>query len=149
MTPQGSRHATAVRLVEEALRQAFGQGFDVRVQLPLAIDPDSEPEPDLAVVPGSPRDYKDAHPRTAVLVVEVADATLAFDRERRARLYARAGIQDYWVLNLVERQLEVHRTPTTSGQSPRYQDIRTITASQSIAPLGCPDVSIAVADLLP
>lgn len=149
MTPQGSNHATAISLVENTLRAAFGSGFVVRVQMPLAFDPDSEPEPDLAVVVGAPRDYKNAHPQTAVLVVEVADATLAYDRERKAELYARAGIPEYWILNLVDRQLEAHRGPITAGQSFRYQDVRTISVSQSIAPLAFLHATITVTDLLP
>ena len=87
MTPQGSEHATAIRLAEEQLRTALG--FDVRVQMPLALAPDSAPEPDLAVVVGAPRDYREAHPQSAVLIVEVSDATLSFDRERKARLLCR------------------------------------------------------------
>ena len=105
MTPQGSGHATAVRLVEDALRNLFNVGFDVRVQMPLALGTDSEPEPDVAVVVGPPRDYRDEHPRVAILVVEVADSTLSLDRERKAALYARAGIQEYWLLNLTDRCL--------------------------------------------
>src|SRR5437867_4329816 len=70
MTPQGSLHATAVRLAEEALRAAFGAGYDIRVQMPLALDPSSEPEPDVAVVRGSPRDYRDAHPAPGPVAAE-------------------------------------------------------------------------------
>lgn len=81
--------------------------------------------------------------------MEVADATLAFDRERKARLYARANIQDYWVLNLADKQLEVYHTPVTSGQLSQYRAIRTFSASQAITPLGRPDTPIAVTDLLP
>lgn len=77
------------------MRVAFGRGFDVRCQLPLAIDDHSEPEPDLAVVTGSPRDYRDAHPRTALLIVEVADSSLDFDRTRKLAGYARNGIPEY------------------------------------------------------
>ena len=86
MTPQGSLHATAVVLVEEALRAAFAAGYVIRVQMPLALDPSSEPEPDVAVVRGSPRDYRDAHPTSALLVVEVANATLGYDRDQKGSL---------------------------------------------------------------
>lgn len=148
MTPQGSTHATAVRLAEEALRSAFGQGFDVRVQMPLALDPDSEPEPDLAVVVGSPRDYRDAHPRTAVLVVEVADATLAYDRERKARMYAAAGIPEYWVLNLIDRCLEIHRDPAGATGS-GYVNRIVVGVGHSASPLAHPTVPVQLSDLLP
>lgn len=150
MTPQGSGHATAVSLMEEALRTVFGQGFLVRVQMPLALDPESEPEPDVAVVVGEARDYRDEHPRTAVLVVEVADTSISFDRERKAALYARAGIQEYWLLNLTDRCLEVFRAPQAiASADARYHSRRVAGAGESVAPLGCPTASLSVTDLLP
>jgi Uma2 family endonuclease len=150
MTPQGSAHATAVRLVEDALRTAFGRGFDVRVQMPLALDPDSEPEPDLAVVIGTPRDYRDSHPHTAVLIVEVADTTLPYDRERKARLYAAAGIPEYWVLNLIDRCLEVHRDPApTESEEKRYRTRFAVPSAETVSPLSCPNTPVAVSELLP
>lgn len=81
LTPQGSRHATTIPLVEGALRKIFDARFHIRIQTPLALGEWSEPEPDIAIVPGSPRDYRDRHPTTAILVVEVSDATLKLDRE--------------------------------------------------------------------
>src|SRR2546423_651001 len=78
--PQYSPHATAVRLVQKALERAFSAGWDVRPQLPFALDDDSEPEPDAVVVPGEPRDYAAAHPSHCVLLVEVVDSSLLFDR---------------------------------------------------------------------
>jgi Uma2 family endonuclease len=88
------------------------------VQTPLAFDPDSEPEPDLAVVVGTPRDYRAHHPTTAVLIMEVSDTTLAFDRRQKGSLYARAGILDYWILNLNRRMLEVYRSPIADPVAP-------------------------------
>jgi Uma2 family endonuclease len=152
MTPQKSRHATAVRLADIAMRQAFGDQFDVRTQLPLALDPASEPEPDVAVVAGSPRDYRDAHPSTALLIVEVADASLAFDRAVKASLYARARITDFWLLNLMDEVLEVHRDPEPSTEARhgwRYATIEPYRARDRVAPLARPDRFISVADLLP
>ncbi len=128
MAPQASLHATGVRLAEDALRVAYGNQFDVRAQLPLAIDGCSEPEPDLAVVTGSPRDYRDAHPTTAVLIVEVADSSLQFDRTRKLALYARNGIPDYWILNLIDGMLEVHRDP--AGDSYRNRTVLTASGGQ-------------------
>jgi Uma2 family endonuclease len=109
--PQGGPHATAVGLAEDALREAFGAGWTVRAQSPIALDEDSEPEPDIAVVPGSRRDHRRAHPSHPVLIVEVADSSLEFDRSEKAGLYARAGIADYWILNLGGQVLEVYREP--------------------------------------
>jgi Uma2 family endonuclease len=152
VTPQKSRHATAVSLVEIALRRGFGAPVVVRTQLPLALDPASEPEPDVAVVAGSPRDYRDAHPSGALLVVEVADTTLAFDRTVKASLYARAGIADYWVLNLVDEQLEVHREPRQATDAVRdwgYSAVERHGREARVAPLARPEHFIVVADLLP
>jgi Uma2 family endonuclease len=152
VTPQKSRHATAVRLAETTLRHAFGDQFDVRSRLPLALDPASEPEPDVAVVAGSPRDYRDAHSSTALLIVEVADASLVFDRTTKASLYARAGIPDYWLLNLVDEIIEVHRKPERSIDAPlgwRYAAVERYASRDRVAPLARPDRFIAIQDVLP
>ncbi len=144
MAPQKSRHATAVTLLAEQLRSVMGSGYTIRVQLPLALDERSEPEPDIAVVPGSPRDYRDAHPSRAVLIVEVADASLAYDRIRKLAAYARAGIPEYWILDLNTATLEVCRQPMGDA----YAERRLLQAQHRVAPLaGMRD--IAVADFLP
>lgn len=147
MSPQSAPHMAAIRLVEEALRAAFGPGFDVRVQGPLALGPDSEPEPDVAVVRGGPRDYRDHHPtgQDAVLVVEVADASLRFDRERKGKVYAAARVPEYWVVNLESRVLEVYREP----EQGRYTSCLVYGPGDAVAPLFSPRAHIAVADLLP
>lgn len=145
LPPQSTRHFTAIRLAAQTLGTAFGNGYDVRTQGPIAIDGHSEPEPDIAVVTGSPRDYADAHPRAAVLIVEVADSSLGFDRVRKKRLYARNGIQDYWILDLSAARLEVYRDPHGDD----YLSIRTLARDQHIAPLAVPASKIQVAELLP
>jgi Uma2 family endonuclease len=132
-------------LVEEALRAAFGSGFDVRAQLPLAVDDRSEPEPDIAVVVGSPRDYRDSHPKTALLVVEVADSSVEFDRTRKLAMYARNGIEEYWILNLEARALEVYRQPCGS----KYRDRRILDNSRQITPLHATGRPVPVSNLLP
>jgi Uma2 family endonuclease len=152
MSPQNSPHSTGMSLTAETLRVAFSEGFHVRVQMPMALDSHSEPEPDLAVVRGSPRDYRDAHPSSALLVVEVADSTLAYDRDQKGSLYARAEIADYWILNLVERRLEMYRDPVSSPQARygwSYRSVQHYLAEEYISPLAAPRARIAVADLLP
>ena len=145
MSPERSRHATAVDLALACLRAAFGPGFTIRVQHPLSLGDRSEPEPDLAVVEGGPRDYTDRHPSGAALVVEVADTSLEHDRVRKARIYARAGIPEYWIVNLAEERLEIHRDPGPEG----YRS-RTISGRpDSVAALAASLASIAVSDLLP
>jgi len=145
LNPQGSFHATAVRLVEDALRLTFGAGFDVRAQLPIALGTHSEPEPDVAVVPGSPRDYRETHPSTAVLIVEVADTTLEYDRVRKGGIYARADIPDYWLINLVDRCVEVYRDPVQGS----YQAGTRFMPGDRISPLAARNAPLAVADMLP
>ena len=150
--PQGSGHFAAIRAVEEALRAAFGVGWDVRGQGPVALDEESEPEPDVAVVPGSFRDYVAAHPSRPVLVVEVSESSLALDRHHKGSVYARAGLDDYWIVNLVDRVLEVHRNP---GPDPaasfgwRYQSVEALERGASVSPLALSGARIRVADLLP
>ena len=150
--PQGSPHAVAVRLAEDVMRAAFGPGWEVRAQMPVALDDESEPEPDVAVCAGRPRDYLAGHPSQPVLLVEVAEASLAFDREHKGSLYARAQVPDYWIVNLVDHVLEVHRDPTPSAGAPygwRFSTLLRLGAADSISPLAAPHARIAVADLLP
>ena len=152
MTPQGSAHATGVSLAQEALRAAFGPRVYVRVQLPLALGSDSEPEPDVAIVTGSVRDYREAHPQSALLVVEVADTTLPYDRDVKGSLYARAGVPECWLVNLAEALVEVHRDPILMPQARfgwQYRSVDRFGPGHSIALLSLPRVRIAVADLLP
>ncbi len=105
----------------------------------------AKPETDVAVVTGSMRDYRDAHPATAVLIVEVADTTVSFDRGRKKALYGRAGIAEYWILNLADSQLEVSR----HAQGASYAEQQSVPPGNRIAPLACHDCPIAVDDLLP
>jgi Uma2 family endonuclease len=143
MTPQGSVHATVIQLVHDALRLAFGPAYSIRPQLPIALAPDSEPEPDLAVVMGNPMVYWDAHPATALLLVEVSDTTLEHDRRRKGSLYARVDIQDYWIVNLIDRCLEVYREPHQGS----YRSCQRFFAGDSLAPLAAPEALISVADI--
>jgi Uma2 family endonuclease len=152
MSPMGSLHATAVALTARVLEKAFGQDAFVRWQMPLATGETSEPEPDVAVVAGDVRDYRGAHPATAIVVVEVADTSLAYDRTHKASVYAKAGIADYWTVNLIDRQLEVHRGPRIDAARPfgfGYADVKILSSADSISPLSAPQVTIRVADLLP
>ena len=145
MSPQKGPHATGILLVTEALRAAFPRGYQIRVQLPLILGDEAEPEPDLAVVPGDPRDYVQAHPATAVLIVEVSDSSSFHDRERKRALYARSGIPEYWILDVVADRLKVHRDPDAGS----YRTGLVLEAGDTIAPLASPGATIAVADLLP
>ncbi len=152
--PQNSPHSTALSLTLEALCLAFPVGFVVRPHLPLNIGSLSQPEPDLAVVVGSARDYGSAQPdaANAVLVVEISDSTLLPDQTTKAALYARAGIGEYWIVNLPERVLEVHRQPASIAGAllaHGYQQITRLSEAETVAPLAAPASAITVADLLP
>jgi Uma2 family endonuclease len=153
MAPQKDIHAIAVGLARSAAALAFPSGVWIREQLPLQIGNSSEPEPDVSVIKGSPRDFKGiGHPQTALLVVEVSLTTLLFDRARKANLYASAGIGDYWIINLVNGTLEIRRNPVADPASPlghRFDTTTILTASDRVSPLAAPSANIAVADLLP
>ena len=145
-------HASSSRLAHALLQRIFGEGWDIRPALPLDTGRRSLIEPDLAVVPGSIRDYLQVHPTTAALVVEISETTLRKDRTIKVHLYAQAGLADYWIVNLVDRQLEVHRNP---GPDParrgrfHYADVTIVAESGRIAPLAAPGSVLNVADLLP
>jgi Uma2 family endonuclease len=149
---QSPAHATAIRLAREAFEHAFGPGWDVRTRAPITLDEESEPEPDMAVVPGGPRDYLAAHPSCPPLVLEVAEATLAFDRDHKSSLYARAQIPDYWLVNLPDRVLHVYRDPALDADAPygwQYATALILGGGDFVTPLASSSARILVADLLP
>ncbi len=142
--PVSPQRAVGICLILEALRSAYLEGFLIRPRGPLAFDPDSEPEPDIAVVEGHHMDYFNHHPTSAILVTEVADASLLKNRTQKARLYAKHQIPKYWILNLGDECLEVYRDPTGETYQTKLTLHRgnTITPPQGAKP-------IAVADMLP
>ena len=143
---QNRPHRVSTILLAQLLRDVFGADAHVQEEKPVALSDVSEPEPDIAVVLGSPRDY-DPHPGpdALLLVVEVSDTTLADDRTRKAALYAAAGVAEYWIVNLRDACLEVHRDPRGDAYA-----ARTVHGpGESVVPLARPDASISVSDLLP
>jgi Uma2 family endonuclease len=146
MTPIGNAHATAVRRLNDVLTTSLGRRVLVDIQNPVRLGDWSEPEPDLKLLPRREDYYAAATPtaRDVILVVEVADSTVAYDRSVKGPLYARQGIREYWLLDLPAKVLEVYRRPEPDG----YRDVRRLTRGDSIAPDACPDVVLAVADLL-
>ncbi len=158
--PQGSRHATAVSLIQSLIQEHVGEvshidsrrAFHMRTQMPLALGSESEPEPDIAVVRGVPRDYRDFHPTSAVWIIEVADTTLTFDRGNKASLYARARIDDFWSVGLSDNDVQVFRQPATHAESLhgwRFRSVQTYSGDQQLTPLVFPQLSIRVRDMLP
>lgn len=146
--PMTPRHAATVGMTRQTLEAALPLGVCVWTVCPLAIDDFNEPEPDVLVVVGGIKDYTAEHPRPADtrLLVEVADDTLDFDRGVKARAYARAGVADFWIVNIVDRQLEIYRDPTPDDV---YQDVQIYEPKDTVGPLALPDAEISVAALLP
>jgi Uma2 family endonuclease len=145
-------HDTAVTLTCATLRRAFGAGLVVREERTLDLGRRYQPRPDASVVWGSERDYANAHPIAAVLVVEVSESSLRYDRVIKGHRYAQAEIPDYWIVNLVDRQLEVYRNPGPDPDRPgrfRYADVTIVPADGQVAPLAEPDQRIEIAALLP
>jgi Uma2 family endonuclease len=142
--PMNPPHAITLELVEEVLRTAFGTGWRFRSQSPLVLGQDLDPEPDFAVMAGTPRGSA-GHPTTAELIVEVADSSLAFDTNEKRLVYARAGIRDYWVVDINGRRLLVYRDP----QAGDYATQQALDPADTVSPLAAPTAAVRVADLLP
>lgn len=147
MPPQKVDHRVVIELLDRFLRTAFPSGHRICVQMPFRAAGGSDPEPDIAVVPGEPRDMND-HPSSATLVAEVSDSSLRLDREK-ARLYAASNVPEYWIVNLIDRRVEVQREPAESPSGWSYTRITLHAADETIAPLASPGAKVIVRDLLP
>lgn len=146
MPPQKSEHAWTIRRCQLQMEAAFGPSHWVRVQMPLNVGRESDPEPDIAVTIEPAETYAKIHPTSAAIVIEVSDSSLDLDRRKKA-LYASAGIEEYWIVNLLNRTLEVHRSPDPASK--RYRDEQILAQNQAIATVARPSVSIQVSELLP
>ena len=152
MSPMAAPHAICVMKTQYALIDALPRRLIVRVQLPLRMFSRTEPEPDLAIIEREVAFDLSQNPSTAALVIEVSDSTLQADQTTKMSLYAAANIPEYWILNLQNRRLEVHRQPIEDSLQPfghRYGTMQTLNIDGEIAPLCAPDVVLKVADLLP
>ena len=148
---QKTPHFAAIRRTVDALEVVFGTDFDFRQQAAMTLEDGTEPEPDVLVVPGRWQDYEDHHPTPpeVSLLVEVSDATLWKDRKKKQNTYARAGIADYWIVNLVNRRLEVYRDPEPTPDGHGYRTQLILLDGDGIAPLSMPNGTVAVTDLFP
>lgn len=149
--PHHPNHDATIDQANEVLRGQLPEGWRVRIQSAITTD-DSEPEPDLAIALGPAGRYAVSHPspQDLALVIEVADSSLGYDREVKARLYARAGIAIYWIINLVDLQLEVYSDPSGPARNPGYRQHQTHRAGEAVPVViaGRPVGSIRVRDLL-
>lgn len=145
MPPIGSPHAGTVDYIADVLRAACGGQAIVRIQNPVFLDLHSEPQPDLALLRPRPDFYRSSHPTPAdvFLIVEVADTSLAYDTQIKLPLYARHGVPEVWLVDLPNRRLIVHRTPTAAG----FQDVQTLTDLSVVTPLLLPGVTIDLSGL--
>ena len=148
----GPLHCTALGLADYLFKKIFAlPGYWVRIQMPLVLGINTDPIPDLAVILGEPRSIS-TNPTTAVLVLEVSDSTVTFDTGEKSSLYAAAGIADYWVIDVVNRRVVVHRGPTADAKQKYdhgYAAVNVLLPGQSLAPLAAPTSSVEVNDLLP
>ena len=130
MAAKGTRHTVATTELMGELMLLLGRKAKVRCQEPITLSNNSEPEPDIVIVNLRSDNYVDSHPTPVdlILVIEIADSSLDFDRNTKANLYAAAGIQEYWIINLIDNRLEVYRQPN----SDIYTEIRIISSQESI-----------------
>lgn len=143
MAPQGHAHAWAITRLTRWAATNFPEPALVRVQMPLNAAAYSDPEPDLAIVLDPALAATD-HPESAQLVIEVSDSSIKLDR-RKAKIYAKASVPEYWIVNLPESQVEVHRRPNTADG--RYEEVTIYKAGATIAPLSKPAATVALTDL--
>lgn len=151
MSPMSSKHGMLIYLVQKVLERVFTNDYIVVAQTPLNLSDVSEPQPDIAVYTGSAFDYLDTKPTHALLVVEVADSSLRYDRGQKACLYAKANITDYWIINLKDNTLEIYRTPVAAPTQPYgygYKMVSSLKAQDTVSPLAAPDATISVGELL-
>jgi Uma2 family endonuclease len=153
MSAQKNWHAWAITATDKALSAVFGPNYWVRVQMSLDLSPISVPDPDLAVIAGAFTTHRTAsNPTTALLVVEVSETTLRHDRTHKASMYAAAGITDYWIVNLVDRQVEVYRDPVPDPSAAfgyRYDSETDLQPGDVVSPLAMPTATVEVVDVLP
>ncbi len=145
MSPIGPRHALAIDLLNRLLPVALGEQAWLRVQNPIVLDDASEPQPDFAVVRYPWSGYPDAHPRPPdiLLLIEVADSSLEFDLGAKLELYARAGIREFWVVDLTSNRVLVHRSPSDG----RYDSVTAVDISGTLTVEALPGLTISAAHI--
>ena len=145
MSPIGRRHQAFVDNLSQLLILRIAGRAIVSVQNPVVLADDTEPEPDLKILRRRSVPYKEleAHGDDVLLIIEVAETSLSYDRSTKLRLYAETGIPEYWVVDCAAESVEVHRSPDAGG----YRDVSRFTGSASISPLAFPDVRAGLAEI--
>jgi Uma2 family endonuclease len=146
MNPIGFGHGGRVKRLNGTLSPLLAGRAIMSVQDPLQIRPRRQPQPDIMVLRPRADYYSTSHPVAddVLLIIEVSDSSLEYDRKTKAAVYAQAGIEDYWIINLIDMQLLVYRRPVDGI----YRSIQVLTREDSIQPLAFPDVTIAVSEIL-
>jgi Uma2 family endonuclease len=146
MSPMGPRHGAFVTNLSHLLIVALHGRAVVSVQMPVVLTEFTEPEPDLAMYRRRqtvPYKEREPHAEDALLVIEVAESSLAYDRSTKLRLYAEAGIPEYWIVDCLAETVEIHRVP--DGGS--YRDVRRVEGAASVSPQAFPDVVVLLAEI--
>lgn len=144
MAAKGTAHSAAMTRIKRILESQIGNQVLLRFQDPVQLSDDSEPEPDIAIVQLDPVDYEDHHPTPAEIywLIEVSDRTLKRDKDLKASVYAKAGITEYWILDINNRQMFVFREPSSCG----YAHEQILAETESISPLAFADCQVRVGD---
>ncbi len=145
MSPINPRHSGKLNRFSRLLSQRVGERAVVAIQNPISLGEFSEPQPDLVLLTPRADFYERSHPKAleVLLVVEIADSSLEFDRQTKSALYARAGIREYWLVNLVDDLLEVFQEPSPGG----YKLMRKVFPGESVAPLAFADAVLDTGDI--
>jgi Uma2 family endonuclease len=146
VSPPNRPHAYVIQRLNALLVRQLGPRYAVLPQLPLTLGEQSEPEPDLAVVDAAAAASKEAHPSQAFLVIEVADDSLRKDRLVKGPLYARFGVPEYWIVNLPERCVEVHRDPDVVAQ--RYRSVSVVRPGEALESDSVPGLKLRTEEVL-
>ncbi|AFY46966.1 hypothetical protein Nos7524_1072 [Nostoc sp. PCC 7524] len=152
MVSKGTAHETCLRNLLRELPKLVGDRATLQSQAPITLPPNSEPEPDFAIVKNRDDNYLSAHPSPAdvLLVMEVADASLSYDQDIKIPLYAQAGISDYWIFNLFDNYLECYSEPYQDSQGKfGYANKRIVLPNQVVSFPCFPDLSIDLSSIFP
>jgi Uma2 family endonuclease len=146
LAPIGSHHNGSVIGLDEIFRESLGRRVTVSIQGPLELERHWNPQPDVLILKRREDRYRRANPTDAdvLLLIEVADTTLIYDRDTKGPRYAQAGIIEYWIVDLTGDRLLVYRDPRDGV----YQSVQALTREDTVQPLAFPELTIAVADIL-
>jgi Uma2 family endonuclease len=151
MPPQENPHVAGISRTTRVLVAAFDESYWLTIQSTVRLPRGDMPEPDFSIRPGPASADKNVHP-LPLLVIEVSDTTLLYDQIVKSSLYAANGIADYWILNVVDRQVEVYRNPVpdpTRRHGYRYATVNTFPPGSKISPLAAPHLALEIDRMLP